>query len=241
MKPIALTLFCLLSFFLETCSHSTAPPSGITLVPFTADSGTAALWHFDEAAGIYVEDASSHHNTGSVIGATVTAGQFGNAREFDSTSTYISVPSAPSLNMDTSSFTINVWFKTTGQPAGMLVRKGVSPVPGYHVNLSFGRVAGLIGDQQFGPYPDTTILILSDHIYSDNQWHCATFIRDRTVRQLLLYVDGVSAATPVDDVFNLSLDNDRPLTIGRWENTSYPWFYKGAIDEVRIQRGVVKP
>ena len=241
MKSPALFACCLLSLLLETCSHSSAPPSGQALAPYTVDSETVALWHLDEPTGSIAADASSHHLNGVVYGAAVTLGQFGNARSFDSMTTYISVPSDTTLNLDTSSFTVNVWFRTSGQPAGMLVRRGVAPFPGFHVNLSFGRVAGLIGTQEFGPYPDTTILILSDLTYTDNKWHCATFIRDRSIRKLLLYVDGLPAATPVDDKFTLPLNSDRPLTIGRWENSSYPWFFKGAIDEVRIERGVVKP
>ncbi len=241
MKALTLIFCLLIAFFMGTCSQTSAPPPSAGPVPYTPDASTVALWHFDEPSGSIAADASAKHHNGVVYGATVVPGQFANARAFDSVSSYIIVPPDTSLNLDTSSFTINLWFKTDGQPAGMLLRRGVAPVPGYVVSLSYGRVAGAIGNQEYGPFPDTVITIISTATYTDGKWHSVALIRDRSVRKLYLYVDGVSAATPIDDPVTMPLNNDRPLTIGRWENTSLPWFFKGSIDEVRIQRGVHTP
>jgi hypothetical protein len=59
-------------------------------------------------------------------------------------------------------------------------------------------------------------------------------LRNRSLRKLFLYVDGKLAGQPSEDQFTIPLNNDRPLTIGRWENYDYPTYFSGVVDEVRL-------
>ena len=92
----------------------------------------------------------------------------------------------------------------------------------------------MIGNREDSSWPDTLISVWSDSAYNDNQWHLVTMIRDRTVRKLFLYIDDKLAAQPSEDPFTIPLNNDRPLTIGRWESPVYPNFFNGVVDEVRL-------
>ena len=202
--------------------------------PFTPDSVTRGLWHFDETTGTVLLDASGGGNSGVATGTAIVPGRFGNARSFNGTSDYITIPSNRSFDFDTSSFRIDLWFKTAGQEGAVLLRRGLAPVPGYMISESHGRVVGMIGNRGDSSWPDTLISVWSDSAYNDNQWHIVTMVRDRSVRKLFLYVDGKLAAQPSEDAFTIPLNNDRPLTIGRWESPVYPTFFNGMVDEVRL-------
>lgn len=202
--------------------------------PFTPDSLTRGLWHFDETTGFTLLDVSGGGNNGVAAGSAIVAGRFGNARSFNGVSDYITIPSNSAFNFDTASFRIDLWFKTAGQPGAILLRRGLAPVPGYMISESGGRVVGMIGNREDSSWPDTLISVWSDSAYNDSQWHLVTMVRDRSVRKLFLYVDGKLAAQPAEDPFTIPLNNDRPLTIGRWESPVYPYFFNGVVDEVRL-------
>ncbi|HEX7574118.1 MAG TPA: LamG-like jellyroll fold domain-containing protein [Bacteroidota bacterium] len=202
--------------------------------PFTPDSVTRGLWHFDETTGTVLLDASGGGNSGVATGTAIVPGRFMNARSFNGTSDYITIPSNRLFDFDTSSFRIDLWFKTAGQEGAILLRRGLAPVPGYMISESYGRVVGMIGNREDSSWPDTLISVWSDSAYNDSQWHIVTMVRDRSVRKLFLYVDGKLAAQPTEDPFTLPLNNDRPLTIGRWESPVYPTFFNGEVDEVRL-------
>jgi len=240
MKPYGI-LFWILTFLLTSCSDkitNVTPGPSFDLGPYVSDSATRALWHFDELSGDTVADFSAYQNTGTAVAATIGSGKYGNSRTFNGTSSYVSFPSDSSFNLDTLSFTMDVWFKTTTTKGAFLLRRGLAPVAGYLVAINGGRVQGMIGNRGDSSWPDTLISLTSDSTFNDDQWHCVSFVRDRGIRKLLLYVDGKLATQPVDDNFTLPLENDRPLTIGRWENDMYPDFFVGSLDEVRIKRGV---
>ncbi len=204
--------------------------------PFTPDSLTRGLWHFDETSGSTLLDASGAGNTGIAVGTAIVPGRFGNARSFNGAGDYITVPSNRMFNFDTSSFRIDLWCKApvqnTGQ--GQLLRRGLAPVPGYMIFMDHGQIVGQIGNRSDSQWPDTLITVRSDSTYGDSQWHLVTMVRDRSVRKLFLYIDGKLAAQPSEDPFTIPINNDRPLTIGRWENGSYPYFFNGMVDEVRL-------
>ena len=199
---------------------------------FTPDSLTRALWHFNETSGPVVHDTASG-NDGTAYGTAVTPGRFGNARLFNGYGEYINVPSNTAFDFDTSGFTIDVWFKTT-QSDGIIMRRGLTPEPGFMISLLHGHIVGMIGNRVDLPPPNALLSDTSTGTYNDDVWHIATMVRDRSARKLFLYVDGVMTGNPAADSFSIPLNSSRPLTFGCWENPSYPSYYYGAIDEVRI-------
>jgi predicted GH43/DUF377 family glycosyl hydrolase len=201
---------------------------------FSPDMLTRGLWHFNESAGSAVSDTSAFGNVGVAYGTTISAGQFGNGRSFNGFSDYVNVPPSSSLDLDTSSFRIDVWCKTAVKQNGIMLRRGLAPEPGFMISYQEGHLVGMIGDREDSSWPDTLIYVKSDSTYFEDIWHQVTMVRDRSVRKLFLYVDGILAARPADDIFTIPLNDNRPLTIGRWESSVYPYFFIGAIDEVRI-------
>ncbi len=213
---------------------SAAPVLAQPAAQFAPDSLTRALWHFNETSGIAVHDTAAGLD-GTAMGTTIIPGRFGNARSFNGTGDYVYVPSNAAFNFDTSGFSVDVWFRTT-QQNGIIIRRGLAPEPGFMISLSYGHVVGMIGTREDAPLPNGLLSDISDSGYADNNWHIATMVRNRELRKLFLYVDGVPACAPSDDNFPIPLDSDRPLTIGRWESDVYPAFFAGSVDEVRILR-----
>jgi hypothetical protein len=201
-------------------------------LPFTVDSTTRALWHFDEGSGSLVHDAAWGVD-GTAFGTAIVPGHFGNGRYFNGTGDYVSVPSNPAFDFGDTTFSVEIWFRTTNTQ-GMLIRRGLAPAPGFLLGMNLGHVAAQVGNRGDSHWPDTLLSLQSTLAYNDNNWHYAKFVRDRSVRKLFLYVDGAEAAQPIDDPITFPISSDRPLTIGRWENYVYPAYITGTIDEVRI-------
>jgi len=198
---------------------------------------TVALWHFDESTGSNVADSSPYANHGTAFGTTIVPGELGNARYFNGFGDYVLVGDPPNGSLDFpdgQSFTIEVWFKTTSLNNQAVLRKGLAPVPGYELKIENGRVVTRIGNREDGVPPDTLLTIMSTALFNDDQWHKATVVRDQSQRRFYLYVDEALAAQPVSDPIHFSLTNDRPLTIGRWENPTLPVYFTGSIDEARV-------
>ncbi len=225
MKHLFPTLFASLVILSAANSQPTSQ--------FTPDALTRALWHFNESAGTVVHDTASVNN-GSAYGTSIVPGRFGNARSFNGSGDYVSIPSATAFDFDTTGFTIDVWFKTT-QSSGIILRRGLTPDPGFMISTLNGHVVGMIGTTP-GYYPDELLSDSSTGTFNDGAWHLATLVRDRTLRKLLLYVDGALAGNPANDNFTLPLSSSRPLTLGRWESEVDPAYFAGSIDEVRISR-----
>ncbi|HMK39820.1 MAG TPA: hypothetical protein VK569_10790, partial [Bacteroidota bacterium] len=119
---------------------------------FAPDSLTRALWHFNEASGQVVHDTASGID-GTAYGTAIVPGRFGNARSFNGSGDYVSVPSNTAFDFDTSGFSVNVWFKTT-QASGIILRRGLAPDPGFMISLLDGRVVGMIGNRSDLPWPN---------------------------------------------------------------------------------------
>jgi hypothetical protein len=219
------------------CSGETAFDSLVVM-----DSTVVALWHFDEASPSIVIDSTGKHD-GVASGTQIVQGIKGNARYFNGSGDGIFVPSDSFFDMDSSSFSIELWFRTTQQNS-VLFRRGLAPVPGYMISLSWGTIVGMIGNRGDSVWPDTLVYAQTARTYNDSLWHSVRFVRDRGAKKLLLFVDDTLAAPPVEDLFVIPLNSDRPLTIGRWEAPSEPWYFEGTIDEVKllkVRRTVLYP
>ena len=74
-----------------------------------APSGLVAAYAFDEGSGTTVTDASGNGNNGTVANATwSTAGKYGEALQFNGTSSLVTIPNAASLQLS-SGMTLEAW------------------------------------------------------------------------------------------------------------------------------------
>lgn len=70
----------------------------------------AARWQFDEGSGTIANDSSGNGNTGTLQDATWTTGRAGTgALDFNGTSSFVSVNSAPQLTSVSNNFTVSFW------------------------------------------------------------------------------------------------------------------------------------
>ena len=218
--------------FLVLLSASISAGQGGTQRPCIADAYTGGLWHLDETTPGNINDASWNGCNGTESGTSIVEGRFGSARHFSGQSCAITIPDPLYGSLDfsaTQSFTVEAWFRTTSSATQTIVRKGLAPVPGYLLQMIGGKVVGNVGS-----YNENIYVFQSINRYDDGDWHHAALVVDRTLKTISLYVDGEPAATPVEDSSPFSVANDRPLTVGRWENSSWPYYFTGDIDEIRI-------
>jgi hypothetical protein len=209
------------TFTLLLASLLSAAP--ILLFAQSTDSILVGYWHLDEATIARALDSSAYHNDGFASGTTVVSGVKGNGRSFNGTSDYISITDYHDVLsfLKTQSFRIDFSFKTTASD-GVILRKGLAPLPGYMVSLAGGHLLAMIGSREDSQSPDTLLSIVNTVRVDDDVSHRGSLIRDRISHKLLLMVDGAEAALPVNDNVAIDLINDRPLTIGRWEDPSNP-------------------
>ncbi len=199
---------------------------------------TVALWHIDETAGSIVGDVSGYGHNASASGTTIVQGRFGNARSFNGSGDYLNVPNPSDGMFDFGvhqSFTIGVWCRTSSSNLQEIIRKGCAPLPGYLIEMVNGKIRVLVGENASGP------TLTSNRQYNDGEWHHAALVRDRGQGKLFLYVDDSLAVQPITDNYSTALANTEPLTIGRWVNSTFPTYFTGSIDEIRISRAALHP
>ncbi|MCK9369102.1 hypothetical protein M0R04_04040 [Candidatus Dojkabacteria bacterium] len=173
-----------------------------------------------------IKDSSNNGNNGSTGGTpTFSQGKIGNARSFNGSSDYIDIPT--NTNLNSTNITVSTWV-TSG--ATTALNTAVSRfdqtnnnwVLGHGSSASTYRFAIYVSGTQYNAQAPTAF-------FSLNQWHYLTGTYDGT--NVKLYVDGVLAVTTA---ISGSLDTDAAaLRIGNRAAPS-PYYWSGAIDEVRI-------
>ena len=99
-------------FFANNCSSAVFHASILTTSTKTAaasSSGLVAAYGFNEGSGTTVTDSSGNGNNGTISGATwTTAGKYGDALQFNGTSSVVTIPNSSSLQL-TTGMTLEAW------------------------------------------------------------------------------------------------------------------------------------
>ena len=212
-------------------------------MPIDVSSGGLALFYDFATNGAFVTDLSGSGNSGSVSGATWTAGGRTNgAYVFDATNDSIQVTSSISLS-PTNQLTIMAWIKldtAISSTYPMIVTK----------NPSSGASSGQSGNYEFRVNNNGTLYFSSQYSTSasqaaggirrvdDRAWHMVGVTVDATSRVVRLYVDGQldNAVTVANRP--ISYTNAEPVRIGMRKDGYY---FDGVIDEVRIYGRALSP
>ncbi len=149
------------------------------------------------------------------------------ALDFDGTNDYVSVPANASLNMGGSSFTLEMWVKSSSTHSSWILP------------LEYGNWT--TGTYQFASANSNTMKVdfygsssangasyTTD--WTDGKWHHFAGVFDNTNNLLILYYDGVNVSQVTET--NAPASNTVPLYIGSRGGSSL--FYTGEMDEVRI-------
>ncbi|MFH1725800.1 MAG: LamG-like jellyroll fold domain-containing protein [Elusimicrobiota bacterium] len=177
-----------------------------------------AYWKLDSGSGSSAVD-SVGSNDGTISGAVWTEGRVGGALAFDGVDDGVLIGNPANLRLS-GPFTLEVWFKRTGQGSGYPTLIGHS-----------------YGAWVFGIYAPTDTIFASHggvHPYvfgttpvGEGQWHHGVVVREGA--RTTLYLDGrmesYSDSSP-------SYTFDNPVGIGHDPNS--PEYFNGVIDEVAV-------
>jgi hypothetical protein len=209
---------------LKSFAVTTAPAAAPAPIAPTVPSGLVASYGFDEGTGTQAKDSTGHGHTGTLAGATWTAGgRHGGSLNFNGTSGYVNVPDSSAFRL-TNAVTLEAWVRPTasgGWRDAILKQASGGLSYALYSEDNDGRPGGWIHSSTDQSVEPTSGLPL-------NTWtHIATTYDGTTLR---FYVNGVlkaskKIAAPIGT-------GDGPLQIGG--NTVWGEFFKGQIDDVRI-------
>ncbi len=193
------------------------------------DGSLIGHWTLDDGVGATAVDSAAS-NDGTVNNVTWTTGPLGGALELDGTNGYVSVPSAPTLQL-TSALTIAGWVKGdvwgTGSDVDIIARKGDGDPNNYQFAIKNGLATMFLDDSDSAGLSGNTVLS-SGHWY-----HVAATWNGSEVR---IYVDGVLDKDPPDLRGGTIGTDTRPLYIGGRGTSDV---LDGIVDDVRIYNGAL--
>ena len=189
-----------------------------------APSGLVAAYAFDTGSGTTVTDSSGNGNNGTVANGTwSTAGKYGDALQFNGSSSLVTIPNATSLQLS-SGMTLEAWVNPSavGNNWRDVVYKGNDNyyLEATSTNSSFPD-AGLIAG---GGYADA----FGTSALPANTWSFLTETYDGST--LRLYVNGTQVASTAHTGAIATSTN--PLQIGG--DSIYGQYFAGLIDNVRV-------
>ena len=204
-----------------------------------------SYWRFDGTAQPLADFIGSNHATcglfGLVCPTQITEGLSGNAQSFSSDLTTGLV--VPSTNGDfdwayNESFSIAAWVKVnqntlTDVIVGRIDESTTESLMWFLAISPEGTATARIRDRsgtgsgESGLFTGTTLL-------TDNNWHYLVLVRDESLDQNLLYVDGeLEASINIDYPSSGGFASNAPVTIG-WIDFDAYHRLTGFIDEVAI-------
>lgn len=194
-----------------------------------------AYWQFDDTSTTVKKDSVDGHDSllaGGYAPANIVSGLIGDALDFSSASGY-NTPDHSDFDWSLSDdITLEMWIKNTSIPSANAViigRDDPSTYLHWWVGISgtSATPAFVLRDKSgtLGSVSGTTPL-------SDGNWHHITAIRDATVNELRIYVDGVeegrSTVTYTDSFDSTASINTGRLNLG----SGFPYY--GLLDETAI-------
>jgi len=202
--------------------------------PYSVDSYTIALYHFDETAGDTVHDVSGRKHHGllkGVPGWSSKGGYFKGALRFDGKKNYVLIPATSDLIFDyaSESFTIECIFRTDTVSQTLLAL-------GFEDSTHSMNYGFFIDEEGRLKVPQIGV---SGSRYADGAWHHVAFVWNHFVRTGRLYVDGTLVQTQSPTSFPLR-KTGAYLVLGAAEVDSsvFAQYFQGYLDELRISNVV---
>jgi len=193
-------------------------------------------------------DVSGNNNNPNFNNATLTADRFGNANSayhFNGTNSYMRIPNSATLNT-TNKISLGVWVKPTGFYAGpchgnnVLMKGDADNSPGLYL-LRYDDNYFTNSNNCVNPAPD----VAHENFYSVNpplstpgytpyvqlnQWQSVVYTYDGTTARI--YINCQLRLTA--NISVASFTNSFDLFFGKLNNASFPYWFNGDMDEIRI-------
>ena len=188
-------------------------------------------WLFDEGNGDVAKDSSVNGNNGTIVKSPKwVQGQFGNALEFNGTSSYVKVPKSDSLNLGNKDLTIVVWAKSyTANVWKPFVNK-------YQAGGTDTMILGAIRDSN-----NITLAFYNDDLniaYTPklNTWEHYAFVFDSKSKKREIFVNGNPVGNGIASGLPAGSDV-QDIEIGSMIYANL--YYSGIIDDVAIFSAVL--
>ena len=209
--------------------------------------GVTTELHFDEGSGTTTADASGNNHNGTLTGTTWVAGKYGNAINFNGTSSsYSSIPDHADFTLDpTQSYTWSAWVKNNNfNQWGTVWSQTVD------VNNFFYFYTHSSNDPEAGPvtngvsvywYSGSGKLVLhsNNNVLTAGQWAYVTVTYDGSLAQnsrFTIFVNGTDVTNRTDVVSTGTLATIDPTNIRMGANQPWGDYLNASIDEVRYYR-----
>jgi concanavalin A-like lectin/glucanase superfamily protein/F5/8 type C domain-containing protein len=197
-----------------------------------------AIWLLDEGTGDMTADASGNGHDGTLVGSpNWVTGYFGNALEFNGSSTCVDCGSAPTLNVEV--FSVSFWCNIPRtQGWNHMISRGEHHGGGNPGAVNWGV---MMYDAQetilYETYNDTVKPSVSAST-TTGEWHHVVATHDGAEMQL--YHDGqLVEATPTAGI---TLDENLAFIIGAQSRAGGPSdYFDGRLDEVGYFNAVLAP
>lgn len=194
--------------------------------PPTLVNNMVSYWQFEECGSpAAFEDLPGINNAIPIDVPSSITGIVGNALNFDGSNKVDVLDDSSLYFYPSEGLTIEMWIKTTGTGAPVLLGKRGGGYSYYYLGFNSNNQLYFEIRDSIG-----SITYKSGPVLNDGTWHHVAGVIDRTNNRLRLYADGVGTFT--SKTFHSSgFYNYDPLTIGYYKNT---FFYDGLLDEVAI-------
>ncbi len=193
-------------------------------------------------------DISGNNNNPSFNNATLTADRFGNtnsAYQFNGIDNYIRIPNSPSIN-PTTQISVCAWVKVSSFYPGVchgnnIVMKGDDDYLTGNYMLRYDDYAFTNGQNCPNPIPDVT----HQNFYGINtvipaggynpfinttQWFNVVYTCDGTTAKIYVNCE-LKVSSPANGI---TFSNSYDLFLGKMNNPSFPYWFNGVMDEIRI-------
>ena len=196
-----------------------------TAGPYSSDTDTVLLMHFDEGKGL-PEDSSGFGHSCEMNLATWTAdGKFGSGLQFDGVDDEVRISYDESLSFN-GKITCEAWIKNLGR--GGSNYQTIMTIPGeYLFSLSPDSQQLKVYNWEHLKHKDISV----NFDFLDGKWHHVAFTYDGTTRKI--YIDGELKKS--DTPSGTLPPSGNPLQIGKYYGGTE---FNGIIDEVRISKTI---
>ena len=213
-----------------------ANQSFVLNVALTSDclNGVINYWKLDETSGSTFLDYAGINNATSADRPTAVTGKVSTAQQFNGTSDRMTAPRIAAYDFTAgSSFTFEAWIKhPVGSPIAkeqIIGRKASENLTS--IALAFDQSANVSFSVRSSSGESFSVASASN-LY-DNSWHHVVAVKDGSLNQLRLYVDGVLENTVSATFTSGFASPTATLSIG-WRDAGDTRYFNGTIDELAI-------
>jgi len=201
-------------------------------------SNLTGLWKLDETTGTTYSDYYSEHTIEATIAPTPTTGKINGGQTFNAT-TEMDIPDlGEEFEWElTSDFSFEFWVKTASTKTMVILgryREDIPEAANWWVGLSGGMATFYLHENDTSAN-GKEFEITGGPVIADNQWHHIIAVREGSIQENRLYVDGIEVANVSTDYDN-SFRSEEPteINLGWFDYTYTGYHFIGALDEVAI-------